>query len=742
MAEIEASSGANPGADGWEGRLRQVLERLTDAFVVVDRDFNFVYANPIALAMVGRRLDEVVGRNHWELLPQLKGTIVWDEYHRALETGVPTRFEYFSPLRGVWIEARAFPSQEGLAFYLIDVTDRKAAEQRLQRAEATSRAIIGGMRHPVVVLNGEGRILATNRAWDEMHGGLGAEGGDIHTLDAGLDVFDLSGRRVPVEDWPVSQAQRGEAARDHVFRVRLRSDGTERVASYSAVPVDVGGERSFVVSAYELTDLFRTQENLRESEAKYSAVFQQASVGIALSDRDGGFFEVNDRYCEIVGRSREELLGLGMEDVTHPDDAPRSLSLLMRLREAGESFFVEKRYLRPDGTVRWVLNAVSPVRDAGGALSYVQTVSTDVTDRKQAELVLQESERRYRFLAESIPGMVFTALPNGEVDYMNSRWLDYFGCDFFESQRSRWPGIVHPDDFESSQAVYRRGIADGHPIQVEYRLLREDGVYRWHLCRMEPMRNAGEIVKWFGTIMDIQAQKDAHEELERKVAERTADLQAAVEALTGFTYHVSHDLRAPLRAIVSTSRIVQDDYGDRIPAEAARLLGRQAQAANKLGVLIDDLLKLSRLSREEIARARVDVSALAGEAAAEALAGHPGSSARIEVEPGLDAVADSRLLKLALLNLLENAVKYSPSGGTIRVGRREDGAFFVSDEGIGIEPQYLEKIFEPFQRLHRDDEFGGTGIGLANVRQVMERHGGKVWAEPNPERGTTFLFRL
>lgn len=234
----------------------------------------------------------------------------------------------------------------------------------------------------------------------------------------------------------------------------------------------------------------------------------------------------------------------------------------------------------------------------------------------------------------------------------------------------------------------------------------------------------------------------ANEELEQKVRERTAELEASNEALQGFTYHVSHDLRAPIRAIVSTSRMLQEDYGSVLPDEGHRLLVRQADAGNKLGQLIDDLLKLSRLSREELTFGPVDLTQLGHEAAEEARIHHPESTTVIEIAPDLHTRGDARLLKLAVLNLIENAVKYSPRGGHVRLGQREDGVFFVSDEGIGMDPRYLEKIFEPFERLHRDDEFRGTGIGLTNVRQVFVRHGGRIWAESRLGEGSTFYFTI
>ncbi len=303
--------------------------------------------------------------------------------------------------------------------------------------------------------------------------------------------------------------------------------------------------------------------------------------------------------------------------------------------------------------------------------------------------------------------------------------------------------IIHPEDRDRAIKQFRQAAEAGLPHEVEYRIVLPDGSMRWLVARgLMVLSDSGERNERVGSILDVTARKATEAELERRVAERTAQLQAANDALQGFTYHVAHDLRAPLRSIGSASRMVQEDYGTALPREAHELLDRQAEAASKLGRLIDDLLKLSRLSQAEIVRKALDLSALATEAARQAMQAHPESSVETVIEEGLVAQADPSLLSLALGNLVENAVKYSPQGGTVRVGSQGEGIYYVQDEGIGIDPKYFEKIFEPFERLHRDEEFKGTGIGLSNVRQVVERHGGRIWVESEPTKGSSFFFTL
>jgi len=235
--------------------------------------------------------------------------------------------------------------------------------------------------------------------------------------------------------------------------------------------------------------------------------------------------------------------------------------------------------------------------------------------------------------------------------------------------------------------------------------------------------------------------------LETRVRERTAALEAANRELEGFSYTVSHDLRGPLRAITASSMMLIEDYSDALPPEAQHRLQRQVAAANKLARLIDDVLKLSRLTRLELTKAPLDLSAIATEVAEEIKARHPHLQAEFDIEPGLAAEGDGQLIRLLFQNLYENSFKFAKKGErpSIKVRRcNEDPGhcFCVCDSGIGFEQDYAEKIFAPFERLHREDQYPGTGIGLANVRRIVEKHGGRIWAKGEIDRGAMFCFTL
>lgn len=242
----------------------------------------------------------------------------------------------------------------------------------------------------------------------------------------------------------------------------------------------------------------------------------------------------------------------------------------------------------------------------------------------------------------------------------------------------------------------------------------------------------------------LEALRQANLELESRVQERTVDLMAKIAELEGFTYSISHDMRTPLRSIVSNARIVLEEEGDRVSAHGRDGLERLAASALKMARLIDDLLQFARIGGQVPSREECDLSELAERTAAEILQSDPHYEGTVTVTPGLVAQCDARLTGLIVHNLIENAFKYRKPGlpARIEVGKREDGVFYVRDQGIGFDMRFEHKLFALFERLHRDVEYPGTGIGLANVKRVVERHGGRTWAESKPGEGATFFFTL
>ena len=261
-------------------------------------------------------------------------------------------------------------------------------------------------------------------------------------------------------------------------------------------------------------------------------------------------------------------------------------------------------------------------------------------------------------------------------------------------------------------------------------------------------RNWSTIVQQRIQLQALNSQLEAAgEQTKVTLAERTEALQVANQELEAFSYSVSHDLRAPLRGIDGFSQALLEDHGDQLNEEGQDYLRRVRAASQRMGHLIDDLLQLSRISRSEMKEQRVDLSAVAREITADLHRTEPDRKAKMVIEDGLSVIGDSGVLRLVLENLLGNAWKFTShhSSATIEFGvTQEDGgeAYFVRDDGAGFDMAYADKLFGPFQRLHQAIEFPGNGIGLATVQRIINRHGGRVWAEGQVEKGVTFYFTL
>jgi PAS domain S-box-containing protein len=379
-----------------------------------------------------------------------------------------------------------------------------------------------------------------------------------------------------------------------------------------------------------------------------------------------------------------------------------------------------------------------------------------IREREDAGRALRDSERRHRTLVTALTSVVWNANTDGSFADDQQPWDDYTGQTPAEHIGYGWLDAFHSDDREKIKHIWDKARGDLNPFRHEARLWHAASAeYRYVSLRAVPLYdNRDRLLEWIGTADDIDDRRRAaleirrlNAELEQRVEERTAELERANKELEAFSYSVSHDLRTPLRAIDGFSQALLEDYAPQLDDTGRDYLTRVRSGAQRMGRLIDDLLKLARVSRAALNHESIDLSSIALDIVNDLRTASPGREVDIKIAPGLVAVGDAHLIRIALENLLNNAWKYTGkrAAAHIEFGQRSqngESCYFVEDNGAGFDMAYAGKLFGAFQRLHDAKEYPGTGIGLATVQRIIHRHSGHIWADAALDRGSVFYFTL
>jgi PAS domain S-box-containing protein len=651
----------------------------------------------------------------------------------------------------------------GISKMAHDITQRKTSEAALRVSEGRYRTLFDYAPDGIVIADPNSYYLDANPGICRMLG---------YTRD---ELIGLNGSDIVAPDEVPRIAQALDEIKtkpDYHREWQLRrKDGSIFAAEVIANAMPDGN----------LLAMIRDITERKRIEARFRRLFNSNVQGVAFWNVKGEFTDANDAFLRIVGYDRDEMKAgrISWSAMTPPEYAHLDQNSLKEISAKGFNTPYEKEFFRKDGSRVPVLLGAATFEDSPDeGVCFV----LDITERKATEKALRENEQRlrdsegqFRTIANSMSQLAWVAKANGFIYWYNQRWYEYTGTTPEKMEGWGWQSVHDPKVLQNVMEDWTVFIDAGEPFEMEFPLRGVDGTFRTFLTRVQPLKDsAGRVVEWFGTNTDVEVQKQAEEkihqlnfELDQRVAERTVQLESANQELEAFSYSVSHDLRAPLRAINGFAGIALEDFGAQLPEECRRYLERIRAGGLRMGMLIDDLLTFSRLSRQTASLQPVNSARIVQEVLDELKPQREGRQLDIQVGKLPVCQGDPSLLKQVWVNLISNAVKYTRGRepGIIEIGcmemvegreskvesqaalpstldARPSTVFFVRDNGAGFDMKYANKLFGVFQRLHREDEFEGTGVGLAIVQRIIHRHGGRVWAQAEVNHGATFYFTI
>jgi PAS domain S-box-containing protein len=651
------------------------------------------------------------------------------------------------------------PLIDAIAERLSRVVERKRAETALKdKVEDLRRlaTVVSDSNDAVIMHDLDGKILAWNLGAKEMYGYIEAEalGKNVREIVAESD----RGAALTL----IEKIKQGDIVKSFELR-RLTKDGRvlDVWLTTTLLRDEKGQPVAIATTERDITERKRAEKALNdkvEDLRRLATVVSDSNDAVIMHDLDGKILAWNRGAKEMYGYTEAEALGKNVREIVAEADREAALTLIEKIKQGDIVKSFELRCLTKDGRILNVWLTTTLLMDESGKPVAVATTERDITERKRAETVLQqkleELGRMATVVSDSNDAVIMHDF-DGKILAWNRGAKETYGYTEAEALGKNVREIVAEPDREAALTLIQN-IKQGKLVKsFELRRLAKDGrVLDVWLTSTLLRDEKGQPVAIATTERDITERNRTQEEirelnagLERRVIERTTQLEAANKELEAFSYSVSHDLRAPLRSIDGFSQILLEDYADKIDAEGQDALKRVRAAAQRMAQLIDDMLKLSRVTRSEMRLETVGLSSLAHAVLDELQRTQPGRQVDCVIAEGIVAKGDTQLLRAVLENLLGNAWKFTGKQGYARIefGRSQrDGetAYFVCDNGAGFDMAFVNKLFGAFQRLHTVEEFPGTGIGLATVQRIIHRHGGRVWAEGALAQGATFYFTL
>ncbi len=626
-------------------------------------------------------------------------------------------------------------------FYCVarDVSELK---QKVAEAERLAAAVESAT-DPILTNDLERRITSWNVGAERLYGYSAPE-----IIGRPVDLLVPPERR---GEWQavIDRALAGERIQPFETQ-RVHKDGSLVDISLALAPIrDTGGEVAGVSSlARDISEDVAIRQSLADQQAYNRGLIEASVDGLVTIDRDLRITDVNETMCRMVGREREELIGSIFSD--HFLESEQAMAGVRRTFREGRVTDYELTLQSANSRLLPVSFNAGVYRTAAGEAEGILAAARDVSAQKALQQRLFEAQYYTRSLIEASIDPMMTTDASGIITDVNRQMELLTGHTRQELIGSPFRDYV--TEPERADRGIEQTLSEGRVANFELTARALDGTQTVVSYNATTYADRdGVALGVFATARDVTDFKaleselrDLSNQLELRVEERTHELEVANKELEAFSYSVSHDLRAPLRAIDGFSNALSTHYADQLDEPAQRMLERVRAGTAKMGELIDSMLVLSRLSRRELKLERVDLTAMAREIVRELEGQAPERDVEFTIEDGLEAVADAELTRTALLNMIGNAWKFTVGVDRARIelvrAGDEGRGFVLRDNGAGFDMAYAEKLFAPFERLHRDDEFPGTGIGLATVARIVRRHGGTLRGEGHIGEGAAFHF--